>query len=149
MSAEWIVWLSARRRMRSAGLGKRANGEETPVARNALEGGGAAVVELQPRAGHQVLDGLRDEHLPGGRLGRHPRPDRDRDAGDLLVDDLALAGVEPGAELEPQLGHRVPDRARAADRTRRPVEAGEEPVARRVQLDAAVAGQLASGPGGA
>ncbi len=50
------------------------DGEQTPLARDALEREEAAFLEVDPRAGDQVLDGARHEHLaaapPAPRLGR-------------------------------------------------------------------------------
>src|SRR6185437_4348242 len=49
--------------------------EQPPLARNALELSGAAIVEGDARAGDEVLDGARDDHLAGARLGCDPRAD--------------------------------------------------------------------------
>ena len=48
--------------------------------------------------------------------------------------DLDLAGVQADPDLETEIGRRVSDRSRAADRARRPVEGGEEPVAGRLHF---------------
>ena len=79
---------------------------------------------------------------PGLGLGRNAGSDVDRDPGDLLADDLALAGVQAGADLEPELAYGGSDRLRAADCSDRPVEGGEEPVAGRVDLATAEAAEL-------
>src|SRR4029079_8236381 len=84
--------------------------------------------------GDEVLDRLRDEDLPRLGLRRHPSPDRDGDPRDLAVQDLALAGVESGPNLQADPFYRLPDRRGAPDRARRPVEAREEAVAGRVEL---------------
>ena len=42
---------------------------------------------------------------PGPRLLGDARADVDRDPADLAVHDLALAGVEACADLEPELPH--------------------------------------------
>lgn len=68
-------------------------------------------------------------------LGRHPRADVDGDAADLPVHLLALPCVEPGADLDPQLGNCAHDLMRAADRPRRPVEGREEAVPGSFDLD--------------
>src|SRR5512132_2256978 len=39
-----------------------------------------SVVELDPRAGDEILDSARDQHLPRGRSGRYARACRDCDA---------------------------------------------------------------------
>ena len=50
---------------------------------------------------------------------------------DAAAGELDLAGVEPAADTDPELAKTVPDRACAANRTRRSVECGQ----RRVALD--------------
>ena len=50
--------------------------------------------------------------------------------------------MQAGAHVEAELANGFRDRAGAADRARRTVEAGEESVAGRVDLDAAMAHQL-------
>ncbi len=66
---------------------------------------------------------LRHEHL--ARLGEraHPRGDVNGDAAEVVPHHLALAGVQAGPHLDPQLARGVDDRPRAADAARRPVEA--------------------------
>ncbi|GIK78525.1 MAG: hypothetical protein KJ006_00840 [Thermoleophilia bacterium] len=71
----------------------------------------------------------------------------DRDAGDVAVEKLDLAGVDAAPELDAELAHAGGDRARAAHRARRAVERGEEPVAGRLDRPAAMlADQLAGDP---
>ena len=53
----------------------------------------------------------------------------DREPGDVVRQDLDLADVEPGADLEPELADLVADRDGAADRPGRAVERGKEAVA--------------------
>jgi hypothetical protein len=102
----------------------------------------AAVLELDPRAGDEILDGSRDEHLARPRSARHSRSDVDGQPGDLLPDALALAGVDPRPHLETELGNPLHDLAGTGDRPRGPVEAREEPVPGRVDLDSAEALEL-------
>src|SRR5207248_6292103 len=94
--------------------------------------------------GDEISDGGRDEDLSRAGRGRHPRPDRDRDARELAVVELALARVHAGAQLEPDPTDALDDGLGTANRPSRPVEGGEEAVAGRVLLLAAVARQLAS-----
>ena len=63
---------------------------------------------------------------------------------DLVAAELALAGVQARAHVEAERATHVRDRPRAADRARRPVEGGEEPVAGRVDLAPAEALELAT-----
>ena len=48
--------------------------------------------------------------------------------------DLALAGVETGADLDPECRERIADRGGGLDSAGRPVEGGEEPVTGGVEL---------------
>jgi hypothetical protein len=64
---------------------------------------GAAVLEVDPGAGDEILDRSRDEHLSGRRRSGDARADVHGDPGDLAVGDLALAGVQTGADIEPDL----------------------------------------------
>ncbi len=68
----------------------------------------------------------------------------DGDAGDLAVDEFALSGVQAGANVEAEFADGVCDGAGAADCAGWPIEACEEPVTRRVDLDASVAQQLSA-----
>ena len=64
------------------------------------------------------------------------------DAAHFAVQQLALARVQPCAHLEAEVAHPFGDRAGAAYGPGRSVEAGEEPVARRVELASAEAHEL-------
>ena len=64
-------------------------------------------------------------------------------AGDLAVDDLALSGVDTGSHLDSEFPHRLDDRARTRDRACGAVEASEESVAGRVDLDTTETEKLA------
>jgi hypothetical protein len=67
-----------------------------------------------------------------------------RDPADFAVDNLALAGVKAGADVEPELVEGGSDRTGTADSPRRPVERGEEAVAGGVELRAPEAGELSA-----
>ena len=83
-----------------------------------------------------------DENLSCAGLRHDSRGDVEGDPADPAVDDLALARVDPGTDLEPQGADIVGYGARAADRAARPVEGGDEAVPGRVQLLSAIAGEL-------
>ena len=90
----------------------------------------APLLEIDARAGHDVLDRARDEHLarPGGR--GDPRTDVDGRAahdGPRLLD---LAGVHARAQLDAQLTAGRHDGRGAADRAGRP-----PPAASRASTD--------------
>src|SRR5262245_51174005 len=128
----------------SAVVAKRVSGMSTsthhaiqvPAIRHALELVLARILEAEPGARHQPLDRVRDEDLRRRRDARDPGPDVDRDAARLAGDQLDLAGVDPRAHLDPQVGHRIADPNGATDPASRPVERREEPVTRGVDLGA-------------
>ena len=113
---------------------RRADGIEPPFAGDTLQLVNAAVVELDPRAGDEVLHGARDEHFTGCGRVCDASPDRNGDPGQLPVVPLALAGVEADAELQAQRAHVRNQRARALDRASWAVERGEEAVSGGVDL---------------
>src|SRR5262249_26868670 len=121
---------------RHAALAGTLHREEPPLAGDSLELRDAAVLELDPRPGDEDLDRARHEHLARLRARGDARARVHRDSGNLAVDDLALACVEAGAHVDAELANGFGNRTGTADRARRPVERREEPVARRVDLDA-------------
>src|SRR5918996_174439 len=126
--------------MRASGIGDSI---DRPGSRNAFQLVLAARLEDDPRAGHEILDGARDEDLSGRRVPRDARAHVHREARRLAVDQLALAGVDSGADVQAEGARSLHHCTSARDRPRRPVETDEEPVPRGVDLDAAVALELA------
>ena len=61
----------------------------------------ASVLEAETRPGHKVLDGVRDKHFVWCGRGRDSSADRYGDSGNFAVRQLALAGVDAGADLDP------------------------------------------------
>ena len=84
-----------------------ADGEEAPLARDALQRRDAAILELEPRAGDEVFHGARDEHLARVGLRRDARADVHGDARDLAVRELDLARVQPGTNVETERPHAI------------------------------------------
>ena len=93
-----------------------------------------AVVEREPRADHEVLDRARREHLAGARFAHHAGADVDRDPGDVAAHELALAGVQPGADVKAEPTGLIDDFGGAAHAAGRPVERREKAVADRLDL---------------
>src|SRR4029453_16455198 len=60
-----------------------------------------------------------------------------RDPVNLAARELDLAGVQAGADFEPEAAHGIADPAGAAHGGARPVKSGQESVARRVDFPAA------------
>ena len=111
-------------------------GEHQPVVVDPLESLRTARLEHDPGSGDQVLDRVRGQDLPATSQRADPRRDMDGDPGDVVADELDLAGVQPGPDLEPLRRDRVADDERGPDRARRPVEGGQEPVTGRLDLAA-------------
>src|SRR5205807_549682 len=110
-----------------------------PLAGDALERVRSAIVELDPRAGDQVRDRPGHEDLAGLRERAHASPDVHGDSADVAVHHLQLTSVESGADLYRQRPYGVACGGGGADRPRRAVERGEEPVAHRLHLAPAMA----------
>src|SRR5438270_12206768 len=102
----------------------------------------ASILEADARAGDEVFHRARHQHLACVRARCHASAYVHGETTDVRAHDLALAGVQPRADLQPDLGHRVPDRHRAADTARRAVEGGEEAVASSVDLASAEVREL-------
>src|SRR3954451_20389741 len=118
--------------------------EDRPGAGHAAQRVAAAPVELQARADDRPVDRARGQHLAGLRHPGDARGDVDGHAADVVADQLALARVQPRAQLDAQAADRLHDRARAAQRVgRRTVEGGQERVADGLDLAPAVALDLA------
>jgi len=80
-------------------------------------------------------------------LGGDAGADVHRDPSDLAVQHLALPGVQARPDLQPQFPHGLGDGQSAADRPRRSVETGQEPVAGRIDLPTAETHQLTAHQG--
>jgi hypothetical protein len=77
---------------------------QLPSVSDALELAPAAVIEGEAGPGDQVLDRARAQDLPGPGLAHDPGRDVDRDATDVVTDQLDLPGVQPNPDLEAMLG---------------------------------------------
>src|SRR5947209_6310114 len=96
----------------------------------------AAILEDKPGTGYKVLHRAGYEHLAWSGQGRHSRPDVHGDPTDLRIHDFALTRVKSRAHVKPNASHSFADRTGAPDGASRPVEAGEEAVAGRIDLAA-------------
>ncbi len=105
------------------------DGKQSPGTGDALELVVTAVGELDSRPGDQVDHGARDQYLARVGQAGHPSTDMDGDAAEVVVSDLTLAGVQPGANLQAQPSGAVPYGTGAPDCPGGTVERGEDPVA--------------------
>jgi hypothetical protein len=99
--------------------------QQLPGAGHAAQLDAAAVLEAGARADHQVTHGARDKDFARAGLAEDPRSDVYRDSADVGVQQLALAGVDAGADLDAQCLGVSPQGLGAADGLRRAVERGE------------------------
>src|SRR5262249_26991367 len=117
---------------------------ELPLSGDTLERVLAAIVQPDPGAGDEILDGSGDENLARLRDRRDSRPDVDRNTADLAVHQLALPCVKPCPDLEAERANAVPNRTRAPNRPRGSVKDREESITGRVHLPSAEVPQLRS-----
>ena len=80
---------------------------QPPLAGYTLQHMRAAILEVEARAGHQILDGAGDQCFIGAGQRRDTRGDVDRDAGDIIAMKLDLSGVQPGANCYAELAREV------------------------------------------
>ena len=106
----------------------------------------AALGEGNPGSGHEVLHRPRHQDLRRPRERRDPVGDLHGGPGDVVADQVHLAGVDPGPDLDAEGGRVVEDGGRAADRLAGGVEGGQEAV--RGGLDQAAAVVPDQVPGG-
>src|SRR2546428_4032572 len=111
--------------------------EQSPLAWGTFERASAAVLELDPGAGHEVLHRAGNQRLPGRRGPCDPGRDMDRQAPDVIAADLAFPDVHAGTHLQADRSRRVLDRASALDRASGAIECGEDPVAGAFELASA------------
>jgi hypothetical protein len=112
---------------------------QPPAVANAFELVLTSALEPDAGACNKVLNGLRYQHFRGSGERSDPGTDHDGDAANLSVDNLALASVKAGSNLETERPNGVRERLRATDIARaRPSKGCEETVAGRVDLRATV-----------
>jgi hypothetical protein len=102
----------------------------------------AAVAEAQAGAGHQVLHGARYQNLTGTGERGDARTNVNGNAADIVANNLALAGMQAGANLNPQRPYFFGYCAGAAHAARRTVERGENAVAGGLDFTAAKASKV-------
>src|SRR5206468_4539040 len=110
--------------------------KEMRFAWHALQRVEPPIVELQSRAGHKVLDRVRNQHLATLGDTGDTRSDVHRDAGELGAAHFALACVQPRAHLEPQPLDALRDGAGGSHTAGGAVERSQEPIAGGVDLPA-------------
>src|SRR5262245_17963620 len=82
-------------------------------------------IKFDTRADDEVLDGARCKQVASAAKRSGARANVHSDAREIVPNDFALAGVEPGADLDVHLPEALDQLAPAANRPRGTVEAGE------------------------
>jgi hypothetical protein len=77
-----------------------------------------------------------NQDLPRPGAAHHARSDMHGQAAHVLPDHLALPGMKPGANVQPEPPYRIPDRTGTPKAPRGPIEGGEEAIAKRLHLPA-------------
>jgi hypothetical protein len=111
-------------------------GEHLPRPADALELVATAVLERQPGAVDEVASRARGEDVGGSGEGEKAGGPMHGDAPDVVADDLDLARVDGGPDLEVESRSVVPDGPGTGDRPSRGIEPGKEAVIGRLDLDA-------------
>ena len=108
--------------------------EETPFARDTLQGMHSVINEAQAGPSYQVFDCARDEDLAWAGLSHHACPDMHSNPADLVAHRFTLTRVQPRSDGDPEACDSVPDGTRAADSSRRSVKGSKEGVTSRVDF---------------
>jgi hypothetical protein len=95
-----------------------------PVARDAFQRVPAPVGELDIRARDEIAHRVRDEYLARACQRGNPSTGVHGDTSPVVAPYLALTGVQPVSDLDPEPACVLGDRMRAVDRPRGPVERG-------------------------
>jgi hypothetical protein len=91
-------------------------------------------------ADDEVPDGAADQHLARAGEAANARSDVNGESPDVAIaQQLKLAGVHTGANVQAESANTIPNGDRAADRAARAVEGGEHPVAQRLDKPPPVA----------
>src|ERR671919_1326170 len=94
------------------------------------------VLEADLRTSDEIADRPGDEDFAGRGRGHDARADMDRDAAHVAVAEFDLAGVQAGADVDPGAGKLLAQERGRPDAPSRPVEGGEDAVARRLDQSA-------------
>src|SRR2546423_7992606 len=141
MAAPTATVMATRRERQRSGITSNTTGpaewfqsdfchpEYAPFPGDSLELMRAAVLEDDPRTGHQVFDRARGEHLTGAGQSSNARADMHGKAADVVAHPLALASVDTCSDLEVGFEEPIADGNSAANGAGGPVEGGQEPIA--------------------
>jgi hypothetical protein len=101
-----------------------------------------SILEADARARNDVPHRAGHEHLAWAGERRDPRAGMNCDPADAIAVELALAGMQSGQQLKPELSGPIPYGERARDSKGRRAEGCEEPVPGHVDLSPSEPSQL-------
>ena len=101
---------------------------DLPLPGHALQLAAAAGLEAEPGADRKIVHRARGEDLAAVSEVADAGGNVDTDAADVVADELDLAGVCAGPDLDSERGCIADDRVREVDGAARPVEGDEEAV---------------------
>src|SRR5262249_2834051 len=100
------------------------------------------ILEPEAASGDEISNGRRHEHLVGSSGCGDPSSDVDGDPSQVVAGDLPFAGMDPGADVHPELVDGRGGGGSAWDCSGGPVERGEESVPRGFDLSSTESVQL-------
>src|SRR5690349_1633794 len=101
-------------------------------------------LKANSRTGHEIPNGAGNQNTPAGDPLSDLAGDVHSTTANIAMRNFALADMETGADLNPQLGGIVRERTRAANRPRRSIEGGQEAAPSPSTLAAAIPFQFAN-----
>jgi hypothetical protein len=111
----------------------RLDREDPPRSGDAFELMLSSVEEDLIGADDEVPDGAADQHLARAGEAADARTDMNSEAADVAIgEQLTFAGVQTGANVQPELSDTVTNGDRAADCSAWAVERGEHPITERL-----------------
>jgi hypothetical protein len=140
-SAGGFLWSEGAREILA---GQAGHGQDLVLAGNPLEGVDSPVLETEPRTGDQLGERPGGQDLGGSCQRGDPGPGVEDQASDLAVDHLSLSDVDAGTDVDTQGLHFPDDGPCAPEGGLGSVERGQDSVAGRVHLPAAVPAQGSS-----
>jgi hypothetical protein len=111
----------------------RLDRKDPPESGNAAQLVFSSIEEDVVGADDQIAHRAADEHLAGARKGADAGTDMSSKPPDVAGrEQLALAGVQAGANIQPKLAQALANGDRAADRSAWAIERGEHPISERL-----------------
>ena len=110
-----------------------------PFAGNAFQGSVTTIFEAQTRASHQILDGIRYEHLTGTCQRSNACANVNGYTADVIAHHFAFPGMQSSTDIDPERTYSVVDGASATNAARWTIKGGKNTVTGRLNFAAAKA----------